>query len=147
MKILPVVEENMDDEMQFRKNLILASALFHSEPPTDCIRASSARVLKHALRAAGLWDKQLQENASAVFTGDSETLARFPVVGQWYATLIQLTFHEPESERLLKGGGNLILPAAAFFTACWLTSAGQLVAERLLAEHPEWRNRLTASDV
>ena len=51
---------------------------------------------------------------------------------------------EPASKRLLEGDGNLELPAGAYFTACWLTPAGERVAEKLVAEHPEWEARLSA---
>jgi hypothetical protein len=123
---------------QFRRNLILVSALFHAPPPSDRVYANCARVIHHALIAAGLWDKRLDEGQSAAFHGDSE---EFPVVTLWYTTLIALTQHEPESERLLNGAGNLILPAGAYFTSCWLTPVGRIVAEQLLVEHPEWNAR------
>jgi hypothetical protein len=71
-----------------------------------------------------------------------EDLARFPVIGAWYSTLIELVMREPESERLLEGAGNFVDPAGATFTACWLTDAGRARAERLLAEHPDWEGRL-----
>jgi len=124
---------------QFRRDLILASALFHAPPPADRIYANCARVIRHALIAADLWDDRFDQ----AFQGDDESLARLPVVTQWYTTLIELTQHVPQSERLLNGGGNLVEPAGAYFTACWLTPAGAAVAERLLAEHPDWRARLT----
>jgi hypothetical protein len=127
-----------DDE--FRRDLILVSALFHAPAPRDRIYANCFRVLRHALNAAGLWDREF----AAAFHGDDEELARFPLVAQWYSTLIDLT-RRPESERLLEGGGNLgDPPSGAYFTACWLTPAGKMVAEQLLAEHPEWKDRVTA---
>lgn len=129
----------MEGGNQLRKDLILASALFHAAPPGDRIYANCARVLRHALIAADLWDDRF----NIAFFGDDECLARFPLVLQWYSTLIALTRQKPESERLLNGGGDLVLPAGAYFTACWLTSAGRAVAERLLSEHPDWRARLT----
>src|SRR5580692_4798979 len=104
-------------DAELRRNLILASAYFHGLPPTDRIRASCARVLRHALVAAGLWNERLNGCASAIFHGDSEANAEFPAVRLWYSTLIELTQQEPESERLLIGGGNLVAPAGAFFTA------------------------------
>jgi predicted nucleic acid-binding protein len=67
----------------------------------------------------------------------------FPIVWLWYSALIELTCHEPKSERLLEGAGNLIDPAGAFFTACWLTSVGRVVAEKVIEQHSEWKSKLT----
>jgi hypothetical protein len=125
---------------QLRRDLILVSAYFHAPPPREQVYANCFRVLRHALNAGGLWDSEF----NAAFFGDDETIARFPLVAQWYSTLIDLT-RQPQPERLLEGGGNLGVPSSgAYFTACWLTPAGRSVAERLLAEHPEWKDRVTA---
>lgn len=130
----------MDAEL--RREFILASALFHERPPDadGYVRANSARVLRNALRAAGLWDQRLQEGQAEAFHGIYD---RFPDIKMWYDTLIELVRHEPESERLLQGAGNLIDPAGASFTACWLTPRGRETAEKLLATHPDWENKLT----
>jgi hypothetical protein len=89
------------------------------------------------LKAAGLWDAPLEERSSVAFhDGFSD-----PLIGPWYATLVELT-QAPVEERLLEGAGNLALPAGAYYTACWLTPAGVAEAERLLALHPEWKERL-----
>ncbi len=125
-------------DAEFRKELILAAALFHTQPPRGRIYANSFRVLRHALMAAGLWDERQQGRYSAAFHGVSDD----PLISTWYATLIELTRAEPASGRLLEGGGDLDLPAGAYFTGCWLTPAGEAVAERLLAEHPDWAERL-----
>jgi hypothetical protein len=139
------MEPTDDSDGELRQQLILASAFFHGDPPTDRIRASSARVLRHALIAAGLWDDTLEAAAPAVFTGDEAAVARFPVVEEWYSTLIQLTRKRPKSARLLDGGGNMIAPAAPYFTGCWLTPAGRSEAERLLAQHPQWHAKLSSA--
>ncbi len=128
------------DSPAFRRNFILLSAYFHAQPPSNGFcTANCARVLRHALTAAGLWDDRLAENQSAFFSEDDGS---FPVVGLWYSELIGLTHERPESERLLNGGGNLITPSGAYFTACWLTDAGRAVAEQLLADHPELRAKI-----
>ncbi len=128
-------------DVNLRESLILASAFLHA-PPRGRIHANCARVLQHALTAAGLWDQKLAEAASAVFTGDEEALEEFPIVAEWYTTLIELTQQQPEHDRLLNGAGNLVTPAGAFFTACWPTPAGEAVAGTLLAENPTWREKL-----
>jgi hypothetical protein len=83
--------------------LILVAAMFHGPPPAhgDRVHANCERVLRHALRAAGVWDDELQRDAWGAFQGVEEDLARFPVIGAWYSTLIELVMREPESERLL----------------------------------------------
>jgi hypothetical protein len=125
---------------QCRRNFILASALLHAPPPVDRIYANCARVLRHALMAAGLWDHQrMIDGQIHAFHGDVE---QFPIIALWYSTLIGMT-REPEASRLLNGAGNLDLPAGAYFTACWLTAKGRVAAEGLLAEHPDWEARLT----
>jgi hypothetical protein len=107
------------------------------------------------LNACGDWVLQIFNNrilrcTSPLFRdkqiNDSfhDSIEDFPAADLWYSTLIALTQQAPESERLLNGAGNLQLPAGAFFTTCQLTSAGRIVAEQLLAEHPEWRTRLTS---
>ena len=122
----------MDREEQLRRDFILASAFFHAR---SVHVANSARVLRHAMIAAGLWDESFND----AFDGNHEA---FPIVSAWYATLIELT-REEESRRLLDGGGNLVLPAGAHFTGCCLTPAGRTAAERLLADHPDWGERFT----
>jgi len=137
------LETGEQADADLRRNLILASAFFHAPPPVDRIHANCHRVLQHALDAAGLWNEALAEAAPAVYHGDEDAAARFPVLGLWYSTLIELTRKEPESERLLNGGGNLgDPPAGACFTACWLTPAGRAVVQRLIAEHPDWKEKL-----
>jgi hypothetical protein len=124
-----------------RTQLILASAFFHgSNPSAPQIRASSARVLRHALRAAGLWR---DEYAVALHGGDAD-IPQFQVVTEWYAELIRLVRHEPAADRLLDGAGNFIAPAGAHFTACWLTQAGRAMARRLLFENREWHAALVS---
>ena len=123
-------------DADFRRNLILASALLHTQTPPDRIRANCFRVLRHALTAAGLWE----ERHSEAFHGETED---FPSVGLWYSTLIEMALEEPASQRLLEGAGRFETFAGAYYTACWLTPAGRRVAERLLTEHPEWKARLT----
>jgi hypothetical protein len=135
----------VDAEIQSRKNFILVSALYFAPPPGERINANCDRVLRHALNAAGLWNNALAEAAPAIYHGEEDAIARFPVLGLWYSTLIDLT-RQPEAGRLLEGGGNLVAPAGACFTACWLTPAGRLVAERLIAEHPDWSDKLTAAN-
>jgi hypothetical protein len=128
-----------DSEVEFRKNLILASASFQTKPPTDFIRASCARVLRHALMAAGLWHTNSEDKANSAFHGEYEA---FPELHQWYQTLIE-QIQEPESMRLLEGGGDFTTLAAASFTACWLTPRGRAIAEKLIADHPGWKAKLT----
>src|SRR5688572_12331295 len=94
------------DERARRRDFILVSALFHARPPGERVYANCERVLRHALIAAGQWDDELQLGAWAAFQGMDKGLARFPVIGLWYSTLIELVRREPESERLLDGGGN-----------------------------------------
>ena len=129
-------------DAELRRNYILASALFHTQISADQIRANCFRVLQHALMAAGLWDQDLEARRSEAFHDAQD----FPVLRLWYETLIDLTRQEPASERLLEGAGNLAGRAGAYFTACWLTPAGRRVAEKLLAEHPEWRPKLMRQD-
>lgn len=130
----------MDADEQLRRDLIVASALFHAPPPGDRVYANCFRVLRHALHAAGLWESRL----NGAFHGDDEGNPDYAVVTQWYSTLINLTRHEPVSERLLQGQGNFTVPAGAYFTACWLTPAGYTSGERLLTAHPGWWGGLTA---
>ncbi|MFI5381577.1 MAG: hypothetical protein ACHRHE_19955 [Tepidisphaerales bacterium] len=129
-------------DAQLRKNLILCSALFHTPPPPqradNRICANCARLLRHALTAPGLWQDEFKD----AFHGTDDGIPQSPVVTLWYSTLIELTRHEPESERLLNGVGNLVTPAGAHFTGCWLTPAGRTFAQRLLKEHPEWIAKL-----
>ena len=94
-----------DHEEQLRRDFIVASALFHARGRHV---ARSARVLRHAMIAAGVWE----ERFAGAFHGNHE---EFPVVWAWYASLIELT-REEASERLLDGCGNLELPAGALFT-------------------------------
>jgi hypothetical protein len=129
-------------DAQFRKNLILCSALIHAPPPTGRMYVSCARVLRHALIATGLWEDKLAD----AFHGTDEDIPQFSVVTLWYSMLIELTRQEPESDRLLNGAGNLVTPAGAHFTGCWLTPAGRAAAERLLAENPGWKTKLTADE-
>jgi hypothetical protein len=132
-----------------RRDLILASAYFHASPPRpgERIRASCARVLRHALNAAGLWEDRMRK----ALHGEDDGSPEFRVVNQWYETLIDLV--RRKSERLLEGAGNLgdsktgTPPAGAYYTACWLTPAGRIVAERVLAEQPKLKASLTAPEV
>ena len=139
-----------DFDPEHRKNLILASAYFHpprrwadAEPNYS---ANTFRVLGNALIAAGLWEDWMKD----AFHGCKE-IADFSLFNEWYNTLIELT-REPEPTRLLQGAGNLGTvdqyrefedKAGAYFTACWLTPAGHTYAEQLLADHPDWKPRLT----
>jgi hypothetical protein len=127
-----------------RRDYLLAAAFLHTRPQVPPVTASSFRVLRHALVAAGLWDDKLQKNHSLGFHGEFD---QCPVIGEWYASLIALTRHTPIEERLLQGAGNLDpeAPAGPYFTACWLTPAGMEYAERLLQEHPDWPARLSAT--
>jgi hypothetical protein len=92
------------------------------------------------LHAAGEWKAEFEVAFHGVehLEFDPE---RHPA-DAWYAMLIEMTRETPESSRLLLGEGNLITPAAACFTSCWLTPAGEARAARLLAEHPEWVAKL-----
>lgn len=134
---------NSGSEAELRRGLILASALIYTQPPRDRARVNCFRVLRHALDAAGLWNARLEERQPALFHGNVED----PVVRQWYSTLIELARQEPASDRLLEGAGDLDTPAGAYFTACWLTPAGKIVAKKLLAAHPEWTERLTGQPI
>lgn len=124
------------DDAALRRDMILASALRHTRPPTPDASANCYRVLYRALRAAGLWESALAE----AFEGDVD---RFPLVKRWYATLIAMTREPPPARPLLESAGDLETPAGPFYTACWLTPAGQIEAERVLARNPEWRRLLT----
>ncbi|MEK6644547.1 MAG: hypothetical protein AABZ08_11625 [Planctomycetota bacterium] len=141
----------------FREQYILASAFFHAIPPQDVHYANCARVLRQAMFAAGQWEPDL---SAALYDAEG-----FPEFALWYSALIDMAFHEPESERLLNGGGNLGtiagreamrlqsprfdeapdfgFPAGAHFTGCWLSPAGKRVAEQLLTLHPDWEELLT----
>jgi hypothetical protein len=99
--------------------------------------ANCARVLHHALIAAGLWEDRLAD----AFHGHQTQAC--DIVDLWYSTLIQMTQREPESERLLDSAGNLVTPAAPHFTACWPTAVGLAAAQRLLTESLDWKQRLT----
>ena len=127
-------------DVRSRAEFILVSALYHALPPTDRIYANCHRVLQHALNMAGLWNEALAEAAPAIYHGEEEADAQFPVLGVWYSTLIELTRQEPESERLLNGAGNMV-DTGACFSSCWLTPVGRIVAERLIAEHPDWKEK------
>ncbi len=73
--------------------------------------------------------------------GDMEN----PVIEEWYATLISMTRGIPHSELLIEGQGNLgnnvDAPAFPSFTGCRLTDEGRKLAERLFAEHPQYRRQ------
>ena len=130
----PVTIFEMDQtDVQYRQDLILASAYFHTEP-TKC-----ARVLYHAMQAAGVWNALADELRSGLFHHDEECLAQFPVFEQWYSSLIELVVHKPTDERLLDGAGNFVGPAGASFTDCWLTPMGENRAKKLLLENPQWK--------
>lgn len=121
-----------------RQQLILASALLHTSPPGDQVRANCSRVLRHAMIAAGVWDDHYERGQSAAFHGEYN---EYPLVKLWYESLISLTRREP-AERLLEGAGNLEVPAGARFTACWLTPLGKEIAEHFLAKVPNVRHQL-----
>lgn len=55
-----------------------------------------------------------------------------------------MTKRLPEDDRLLRGRGNLDLPAAPYFTGRHLTPLGRERAGELLRSHPEWRVALTS---
>jgi hypothetical protein len=114
-----------------REDYILLSAYFHAKMPRDRIVANCAKVLRHAMTAAGVWRPEFAD----AFHGVEEEDAKYPLVGVWYSSLISMTSHEPQDERLLHGAGNLRAPAAPHYTACWLTPAGTEAANRLLNEH------------
>lgn len=140
----------------YREQYILASAYFHGDQPEGYLIANCARVLRQAMYAAGKWDHE--------FNAALHGVDNFPEYAQWYGSFLDLIFHEPESERLLQGGGNygtpagreamrrLLpmpqdadaagLPAGAVYTACWLTPAGKRIADHLLALHPDWKEPL-----
>jgi hypothetical protein len=123
----------LDPHQASRRQFILASARFNAtDPNAGYYTATCARVLKHAMMAAGVWDESHRDG----FHGIEE--AASSLVDLWYGTLIEMVLAEPESARLLNGAGNFVGPAGAFFTGCWLTPAGRLEAERLLDLHPEW---------
>jgi hypothetical protein len=124
-----------------RRDLIVASAWFHAQPPSNRgPRSSCAKVLRHAMYVAGEWKAELEVAFHGVEHSEYDP-ERHPA-DSWYATLIEMTCETPKSSRLLLGEGNLVTPAAARFTGCWLTPAGEARAAQLLAEHPEWQPKL-----
>jgi hypothetical protein len=130
------------DEERFRREFILASAFFHAPSKREPVIANSARVLMHALKAAGLWEDRLRE----AFHGVEDDETEFALVSRWYATLIEMTQFEPAEERLLDGCGNFgTPPAGAYYTACWLTDAGRRISRHLVEIHPEWTEQLTSA--
>lgn len=123
--------------IEFRKELLLVATLAckMQTPPPERIKCN--RVLEHALRLAGEWNRRLESSRTEFFHGYMEG---FPIVELYYQTLIGMTRSEPIAERLLDGAGNLdpSHPAGPMFTEGALTPKGEAVATRLLAQHPEW---------
>jgi hypothetical protein len=122
----------MDDEIsrEEREKLILMAASVHGAPLNGPYTANCGRVLGQALIWACLWNDTVKEQLYGDKVGDTST------VEAWYATLIAMTKHIPESETLIQGWGNLNLPAAPAYTSCGLTSKGWDLAEKLLADRP-----------
>ena len=97
------------------------------------MHANCFRVLRGAMGRVGLWDESMRDACH----GDAELLN--PTFTSWYGTPIGMTRPAPVRPLLLHGGGNLDLPAGAYFTACHPTRAGRRAAMRALAAHPQWR--------
>jgi hypothetical protein len=121
-----------------RKCLLVMAAFLHGAQPGAEVRANCGRVLRQALKWAGLWNDQLEHD----YHCDVEN----PIIADWYRTLIKLTRHVPLAEALIEGQGNLGSdsqpPAFPRYTGCRLTSVGRMSAERLFVEHPQYRGDL-----
>ncbi len=115
-----------------RARLLLMAAYVHGAGPNAEIRANCGRVLRQALRWAGLWNEQLEHNNLY----DIED----PVIADWYRTLISMTRRADNSELLIEGQGNLGSPvdppAFPTYTGCRLTRKGRELAEKLFAAAP-----------
>ena len=125
---VPLNAGNADDG-ELRRKLILISALpFRID--RSHVTANSFRILRHALTCAGLWTGQM---------ADGSFEAVDPVFESWYSTLIEMTRPTADGQQLMEGHGNLVTPAGARFTACFLTDHGRNLAEKIAGEHPQWR--------
>jgi hypothetical protein len=116
-----------------RRDLILASALPYRADASGRRTATNGLVLRAAMRRAGVWTPA----ARAACYGDEGSADA--ELSLWYATLIDLTRPADGGPQWLEGFGNLEAPASAAFTGCLLTDAGRARAERIVADHPEWR--------
>ena len=115
-----------------RRQLILVAALAVGPyPRRGRLYANCFRVLAGAMGRVGLWNDRVRLSCGGEPTD--------PMFAEWYQALIEMTRPSPLRPLLLHGGGNLALPAAAYFTCCHLTHAGRKAAGRVLAAHPEWR--------
>ena len=103
----------MKDEPQYQlddcERMLLMAALIRGPQDGDEIRANCMKIIKLALCWAGLWIDGMHQG---------QTL--HPMVEEWYRILIAMIRHQPTSESLLDGKGNLILPANPHYKGCGL---------------------------
>jgi hypothetical protein len=118
-----------------RERLLLMAAYYRGAKAEAEIRANCALVLRQALLWAGLWNEQLER--------DEHSDVAKPIIEDWYSTLIAMTRVARGSGLLIEGAGNMQMPpkgpAFPSYSGCRLTSEGRTIAERLLAENPQYR--------
>ncbi len=117
-----------------RRQLILVAALPLGPWPKGQLRAKCCRVLRGVMGRAGLWTEEMRHACY----GAPDLLNRTFTL--WYDTLIEMTRPVPVRPLLLRDGGNLDLPAGAYFTSCHLTYAGRRAAAKILSARPAWRD-------
>jgi hypothetical protein len=118
-----------------QERLLLLATYLQGPRPHDGPHANCGRVLRQALVWAGLWNEQLKRDEGADIDN--------PVIDEWYDILIRMTRHEPASEALIEGFGNLGDEDMAPFpryTACHLTERGRNLAEQLFTAYPQYRS-------
>ncbi len=117
-----------------REKLLLMAAYLHGARPGAEIRANCWRVLRQAMRWAGVLTQQIES--------DTRRDVDNPIIDDWYRALIAMT-QVPEPEKLIEGQGNLgsatSPPAFPSYTGCGLTDNGWKLAQRLFAEHPQYQ--------
>jgi hypothetical protein len=103
--------------------------------PDVALTANCDKVVGQALTWAGLVNDEIR----AAWLDD---FAYHPVIKEWYGVLIGMIRHEPATEALFEGAGNLGSAAEPIampqFTGCRLTPLGLSVAEQLLKQNPQY---------
>jgi hypothetical protein len=106
---------------EMERLLLMAAADHELGPDTDLSYANCARVVARVL----LWEGLVDDEILAAWA-ESEY---HPAIARCYGTLIAMIQHQPSSEALFEGQGNLGTPespgAFPHFTSCRLTRLGQ----------------------
>jgi len=122
------------------QRLLVLAALQYNLVPNQDNACKCIIVLRQALMWKGIWDDNLRELWMC-----NDQVQVSPEWELWYDTLIQMAKHQPASEALFTGRGNLgdtnRLAAYPMFTECRLTEKGFKVATELAAQYPQYAAR------